>query len=445
MRNAAVFEDRITEDAVSTQDRPQNESRLLRMVATILCAILVTLSLAMLARVSWSRYTLTQDRSEYAIVSARSQVADAGISGVSGSLRYLRADAPFAHDLARTFQSDPASPLHVYRFVDQSATGEVARKDPEGFVSARLAAVSDAGFFPWTAVAALLGTVVGLYWVFDWQLAPCLIVALLGVALAKVATQCPTCPTATIAGIDVAVLGCVLYAALALATSVWRSASLRQAALLVIGFVVLWQLLTTWSVQATCVPCALVAFLSSAGLASALHWKSVPANRPLRPSWQAWSLACLPMFGAFVNGTSDPLAIIAQGESGSSSWGVRAQDVRNLQELGLPGFGHKTVLFIGHRGCRPCEDALSALDAAGIQGLTFGSGDADAPDAKRAWVKIPDMRAIRQTPTILFANADGTVQEQILGGRTDVAGLTAFSQQVQTFFSTAPTKGKGRP
>lgn len=404
-------------------------SKAIQWVALGVVLLVALASIASLIRTIWAKSQLGGSDSRYVIVSSRPKTEDVKLILASDEkdIKYLRSDDSFAQVLLKG-ASAGKSDLRVFEFGATALKGEVPQERVETYLDQRKAGDT----LPLIPLAVMVGITLGFLvplagnWLGPWMF------GVAGVAFVKLATDCSTCPQATIFGIDAALLGGGLFALTGLSFLALPGAAPRSITAAVLASATLWQVLSAWNLKEFCLPCTTVALASSWAATSALTGRESQNSAPSLLSRTLPWLAAVSI--AFLVYLAAAPPEVPEAQARTTSLGMPKHiKIGNLKELGLPAFGHPVALYVGHDGCHPCMEGLAAIDAIDLKGLTFVYTGDTPPDTKREWTRLPNDKLIGITPSVIFADAKGNVVGQEFGFATSTEYLEGFSKKLAGF------------
>lgn len=408
-----------------------------------------------LGSLAWSRNKLAHDAYRYMVVgshSAMPRLAFVAAAGDEAGVKLISDKEPFAQQIAATVGHPHSGEFGVYRFVGRMLDRELPSESGLETVRSRTALWRTAHRAWAIPAACLLGLVFGFLLPVSGRGLTPLFASLTALCLVKLATSCPTCPTASLFGIDPALLGLLVFG---LATPLATLASGERRRLLAssLGGAALVQIGLSYGLEAICVPCTAIAALCGYACGSSVSPgaqfdRSVgsPANRlRLAATVGAWALAMLLPGAVWLSvGSKGSVALPLVNEAARSRL-IKPTEIKNIRELGLKPTGVPTVFYVAHAGCPPCMEGLRLLDAGGVTRIRFVYVDNDKPDRKRYWARIPNSAPITMTPMVLFVSESGDVVHIVPEVPQEETEFADFVAQVERHTSISSHVAGPRP
>ena len=374
-------------------------------------------------------------------------------SGTNGIL-YLRASEPFAISVMQSRAANAAysgRALRFFRFIGKDVDTEVSEGVGTTALQRDQAARSFKPVSPVLPAAVAFGLAAGLLFAIPRWLAAPVLLTNATLALVKLVTQCSSCANERIAGVDASVVGVVGFLALAAATLLLsRSRPGRAACVVVLIATLCWQLFHASELQSVCVPCTLIAFLTgtlaSSGAApltqAASDGEVVTPRVSVLVSRLSWAMPVVVPI-SLILATPAALQSLSEAQALTLLHPPTWDSIKMVAALGIAKPTVRQVMYIGRRGCRPCEEALTAIDSQHVAGLTYYYAGVEAPDTLRIWHKIPKGNAVPATPSLLFVDNSGAIVLAQAGFETAPEFVDYERTNIQQFLTAGRSKAQG--
>lgn len=369
----------------------------------------------------WARHSLSRNDSRLMIVSNRPKVMDAEYlldTQESPLIEYIRTSESFAESLAKQFKFDIEKPdsIHYILFKGERAERLLTQSEAKTLFSSITTRTSLAKAFPYIPACISFGIALGLLQPITSGILLASTIGLTLLSITKYVTACPTCPIATIAGIDAAIIGMCIYGGLSGLVAFKPTLTIRLGVLSIIALSLIWQLFSWYQTRLQCLPCSAIGLLSGLLLASSdnlfSHSSQLRHSKLAILIVTALSTAIFAYQGGF---SKEVITATAPSKHLTALGMAKTPNIKKSSELGLSPPGKYSIFLIGSYGCHACDYASKALSISGLKYVQFYATTKEMPDNQHAWQILPKPLLITSTPTTILVHPDGSIEELIVG------------------------------
>lgn len=246
--------------------------------------------------------------------------------------------------------------------------------------------------------------------------------------------HCPTCPDTTVAGIPASHIGVAVFGLLSLLSTVQPVGGTMRSSLIggIVFGVLGWQAFQNQASLAACMPCVAIAFLGALAL----------GGLPQTDAKFGLKAAAIPIFGLVASlclvMARDPSPVESgaiagfEGQIADRGFALKGVVGRPASEIGLSLPPKRTVVVVVATGCDPCHDAMDFLSRR--PDIPVMVAETNSAATTEQVMRIPS-GILRQTPTFLLVEADGTIAGERIGWSDDSDWQKAFVRDTTQFLS----------
>ena len=397
-----------------------------------------------------AKIKLMNSHEQVMVVSSRVKLEDAAyiLTGSKNDrIQYIRSTDPFAEKLAIQFptpQGDSTG-IHFYIFENNKATRLASLEEGSRKVADVSSQQDISKNFPYIPACIVLG--VGLGLLFPIRSAA-VVPAFLGLSLVsgiKVLVDCPTCPKATILGINAALLGLAFFFAIGLVLLALPKTNLISKVFVVgiVSGVMLWQVYSWWGLRTQCLPCCIIGGTAGLLLTSS-HFMRLDGPRfTLQPKIvSVWLVGTVMLFGIQGGFRQKAIAEVTPSRHLTALGMAKPLDAKSASDLGIHPTGKRVIVLIAASGCKACELACDTIDSMQIPAVDFYSTTSTFPDRKRTWRTLPNASIITSTPTTVLIEPDGRISKVVMGGSADMNFRQKYVTDLLDFIKPTLSKEK---
>jgi len=409
-------------------------------LSIILASIVLMALLAIPVKVLLGKANVFEDNRAYLLISNRPRSYDTNLEELAfknSRLGYFRGDSAFGEAVSKRLPENLKHQQLVMLRAQDYGWSTSDLKAIESRLHLMQQPAQDLTFLPFL-IAAGIGLLLGMTFAAPLaKMSPGVFGALALISVYKYSHACPTCPIVTFLGIDAALVGVAVFAAMFF-LSIATPAKAVSVTPLVCSGIVLWQLINLLDASNLCAPCLLIMF-GNCSLVSLAFYKKPDSVLDLK----VWTGRRAVAVGSLLLAVSGLVYAHGALNRPNAKQVAALKQSRRAHLIGLtvPQLGIKDqdapheacVLMFGLKTCEPCQQArLAMLTQTTIPVQIFELVRPE--DSGTGWDRptVPySSDLFPTTPAFVVINKKGVVVDQFFGWSSDPKWEMAVTQSAK--------------